>query len=83
MQGNMATMQASSLIGATVDVESATNNSQETSGVVTAVDMSSGAPEIQVNGELYGLSQILSITPTPTAPATTPGAAVTPTPIKP
>jgi len=74
MAGNMATMQASSLIGATVSVESATNSDQETTGVVTAVDMSSGSPEIQVNGQLYALSQILSISPTQTASATTTGA---------
>jgi flagellar basal-body rod modification protein FlgD len=70
MAGNMATMQASSLIGATVSVESATNSDQETTGVVTAVDMSSGSPEIQVNGQLYALSQILSISPTPSTAAT-------------
>ena len=74
MAGNMATMQASSLIGATVSVESATNSNQETTGVVSAVDMSSGSPEIQVNGQLYALSQILSISPTQPTAATTTGA---------
>jgi flagellar basal-body rod modification protein FlgD len=74
MAGDMATMQASSLIGSTVSVQSATNSNQETTGVVTAVDMSSGSPEIQVNGQLYALSQILSISPTQTAAATTTGA---------
>src|SRR5271156_5011690 len=64
MAGSMSTMQASSLIGATVNVQSATNSEDETSGVVTAVDMSSGTPQVQVNGQLYGLSQILSISPT-------------------
>jgi flagellar basal-body rod modification protein FlgD len=70
MAGDMAVMQASSLIGSTVSVESATNSDQETSGVVTAVDMSSGSPEIQVNGQLYALSQILSISPTQSTAAT-------------
>ena len=74
MAGDMATMQASSLIGSTVSVQSATNSNQETTGVVTAVDMSSGSPEIQVNGQLYGLSQILSITPTQSTAAATTGA---------
>ena len=74
MAGSMSTMQASSLIGATVSVESATNGNQETTGVVTAVDMSSGSPEIQVNGQLYALSQILSISPTQSTAATTAGA---------
>jgi flagellar basal-body rod modification protein FlgD len=71
MAGSMSTMQASSLIGATVSVSSSTNSTDETSGLVTAVEMSSGTPEIQVNGKLYGLSQILSIAPTVTAPAAT------------
>ena len=71
MAGSMSTMQASSLIGATVSVSSATNSSDEVTGLVTAVDMSSGTPEIQVNGQLYGLSQLLSITPTQTAAAAT------------
>jgi flagellar basal-body rod modification protein FlgD len=70
MAGNMAAMQASALIGATVEVASTTNGGQNATGVVTGVDMSSGSPEIQVNGQLYGLSQILSITPTPTATTT-------------
>ncbi len=71
MAGSMSTMQASSLIGSTVSVESATNSADETTGVVTAVDMSSGQPEIQVNGTLYALSQVLSISPTQTASAAT------------
>jgi len=64
MAGDMATMQASALIGATVSVSSATNSNQETTGVVSAVDMSSGSPEVQVNGQLFALSQILTISPT-------------------
>jgi flagellar basal-body rod modification protein FlgD len=68
MAGSMSNLQANSLIGATVSVSSATNSLDETTGVVTAVDMSSGEPEIQVDGQLYGLSQILSITPTQTTP---------------
>jgi flagellar basal-body rod modification protein FlgD len=71
MAGSMSTMQASSLIGSTVSVSSSTNSDQATSGVVTAVDMSSGSPEIQVNGQLYALNQILSISPTSTTAATT------------
>ena len=82
MAGNMATMQASSLIGATVNVESATNSGQQITGVVTQVDMSSGSPEVQVNGQLYGLNQILSISPTQTATsnsaAETPAVAIKP-----
>jgi flagellar basal-body rod modification protein FlgD len=74
MAGSMSTMQASALIGSTVEVSSSTNGGQDTTGVVTGVDMSSGSPEIQVNGQLYGLSQILSITPTQSTAAATTGA---------
>jgi flagellar basal-body rod modification protein FlgD len=74
MAGNMAAMQASSLIGATVEVSSSTDNTKTVTGAVTGVDMSSGSPEIQVNGQLYGLSQILSITPTQSTSAATTGA---------
>jgi flagellar basal-body rod modification protein FlgD len=70
MAGSMSTMQASSLIGSTVEMSSATNGSQDTTGVVTGVDMSSGTPEIQVGGQSYALSQILSISPTATTTST-------------
>ena len=73
MAGSMSTMQASSLIGSTVSVASATNGAQDTTGVVTAVDISSGTPEIEVNGQLYSLSQILSISPTQTVSSSTTG----------
>jgi flagellar basal-body rod modification protein FlgD len=76
MTGSMQSMQANSLIGQTVNVDSATNSSNATSGVVTGVDFSSGSPEILVNGQGYSLSQITSILPTATAPAT-PAAAST------
>jgi flagellar basal-body rod modification protein FlgD len=73
MAGSMSASQATGLIGATVSVSSATNSTQGTTGVVTGVDMSSGSPEIEVNGQLYGLSQIESISPTQaaTTPAST------------
>lgn len=71
MAGSMANIQASSLIGSTVSVASSANSDTETTGVVTGVDMSDGSPEIQVNGQLYGLSQILSILPTQTQSAQT------------
>jgi flagellar basal-body rod modification protein FlgD len=74
MAGNMSSLQAQSLIGLTVNVGSAANSAQQTTGVVSGVDISSGTPEVVVNGQLYGLSQILSISPTQTAatvPSTT------------
>ena len=67
MAGNMSELQADALIGQTVDVASASNNADQTTGVVQGVDISSGSPEVLVNGQLYSLSQILSITPTPSA----------------
>jgi flagellar basal-body rod modification protein FlgD len=73
MAGNMAGMQATGLLGATVTAAASTNNTQTTTGVVSQIDMSSGTPEIEVNGQLYALSQISSIAPTaaPAATATT------------
>jgi hypothetical protein len=50
-----------------VEVSSSTNGGKDATGVVTGVDMSSGSPQIEVGGQLYGLSQILSITPTSTS----------------
>ncbi|MGD0813021.1 MAG: flagellar hook capping FlgD N-terminal domain-containing protein [Verrucomicrobiota bacterium] len=67
MAGSMSMMQASSLIGSTVEVASSANSGQDVTGVVTDVDISSGTPQIQVAGQLYGLSQILSITPSSTS----------------
>jgi flagellar basal-body rod modification protein FlgD len=64
---SLSAMQASSLIGSTVEVSP--NNGGTATGVVTGVDDSSGTPEIQVNGTDYQMSQILNITPTPTTPA--------------
>lgn len=71
MAGNMSSLQAQSLIGLTVNVASATNSTQQTTGVVSGVDVSSGTPQIVVNGQPFALNQITSIAPTPTAAATT------------
>jgi len=76
MAGDMQSLQANALIGRTVTVASTTNSSQTASGVVSGIDLSSGSPEISINGSLYNLSQITSILPTaaattPTTPATT------------
>jgi flagellar basal-body rod modification protein FlgD len=82
MAGNLSNLQAQSLIGMTVNVASATNGTQTTTGVVTGVDISSSAPEIVVNNEPYSLSQITSILPTqttsPTTSATSATSATTP-----
>lgn len=60
--GSLAMMQANSLIGSTVTVQIDANNSA--TGVVTGVDLSSGTPEITINGANYNLSQVTSVTPT-------------------
>ena len=74
MAGNMQGMQATGLIGSTVSVAASSNSTQGATGVVSQVDMSSGTPQIEINGQLYSLSQITSIAPTsaplPTTPAT-------------
>jgi flagellar basal-body rod modification protein FlgD len=77
MAGNMSALQASTLIGSTVQVKDATDATKTSSGVVDGVDMSSGTPEIDVNGTLYGLSQIVTITPTQASAAAAQAAAST------
>jgi flagellar basal-body rod modification protein FlgD len=74
MAGYMQTLQADSMIGMNVNVASAANSAQQVSGVVSGVDISSGTPEISVNGEDYSLSQVSSITPATTQTAASSGA---------
>jgi len=62
--GNQALTQASSLLGRQVTVQ--TSSTTTAQGVVSGVDLSTGTPEIVVNGTSYNLSQVLSIS---TAPA--------------
>ena len=72
MSGSLSMMQANSLVGSTVTVQVGSNNSA--SGVVSGVDMSTGSPQIVINGAEYSLSQVLGVVPTPTSsstPATT------------
>jgi flagellar basal-body rod modification protein FlgD len=72
MSGSLSMMQANSLVGSTVTVQVGSNNSA--SGVVSGVDMSTGSPQIVINGAEYSLSQVLAVVPTPTSsstPATT------------
>ncbi len=64
MQSDMATLQANSLIGRTVSVTSA--GSAPTAGVVSAVQIQAGTPQVVVNGQTYNLSDIVTIVPTPT-----------------
>jgi flagellar basal-body rod modification protein FlgD len=71
MQSDMATLQANSLIGRTVSVTSA--GSPQTAGVVSAVQIQSGTPQVVVNGQTYDLSDIVAIVPTPITTTTPTG----------
>jgi flagellar basal-body rod modification protein FlgD len=62
MQSGQNTSQANSLIGMQVNVQT-DSNGDTTQGVVSGVDLSSGTPQIIVNGQEYGLSQVLSVSP--------------------
>jgi flagellar basal-body rod modification protein FlgD len=72
MEGDLANIQATGLIGQTVSATPSGGGSA-ISGVVTSVQISSGTPEITINGQTYDLSQVTAITPTPssTTPTTT------------
>jgi flagellar basal-body rod modification protein FlgD len=70
MGGNLQTIQATGLIGQTVWVTPSTGGSS-VSGVVTAVQIAAGTPEIMVNGQSYNLSQLMAVAPTPAAPIPT------------
>jgi flagellar basal-body rod modification protein FlgD len=72
MTTDMQGLQADTLIGQTVTVNSSANSGQSITGVVSGVQMSSGTPDILVNGQLYDLSQLAAIIPSQTTPATTP-----------
>jgi flagellar basal-body rod modification protein FlgD len=52
---------ASSLLGQTVQVEN--SDSTAAQGVVTAIQMNSGTPQLVINGQYYTLSQVTSVTP--------------------
>jgi len=70
MSSSLSALQANNLIGSTVTV-STDSKGDTTSGVVQSVslgaDSSDGTPQIMINGTAYDLSQVLSVTPTPTA----------------
>jgi flagellar basal-body rod modification protein FlgD len=71
MQTNMAAVQAGlgvlvadSLLGATVSLQ--TSDGQTVTGVVNTVQYQSGSPTITVNGQVYNLSQVTSVSQTQT-----------------
>ena len=69
MQTNQLFSEANSMIGMQVNVQT-DSNGDTSQGVVSGVDLSSGTPQIVVNGQSYNLSQVLSVTP-PATPSTT------------
>jgi flagellar basal-body rod modification protein FlgD len=64
MTANLQTIQATGLIGQTVSATPSTGGSS-ISGVVSSVQVASGTPSIMINGQLYSLSQITAVSPTP------------------
>jgi flagellar basal-body rod modification protein FlgD len=68
-QTDLQNIQAAGLIGETVTV-TPTSGSTQTGGVVSSVQISSGTPQIVVNGQTYTLSQVTGIAPTPTTSTT-------------
>lgn len=80
MESDMASLQANSLIGHTVDVTNVDNSVTE--GTVSGVSIDKGVPQLVVNGQLYTMNQLAAILP---MPATTPtsNSGSTPTAVQP
>ncbi|HZT22839.1 MAG TPA: flagellar hook capping FlgD N-terminal domain-containing protein [Verrucomicrobiae bacterium] len=64
MQNTQTFAEASSLIGKQVNLL-LDSSGATTQGVVSAVNLSSGTPQIVVNGQSYNLSQVLAVTAPP------------------
>jgi tRNA A37 threonylcarbamoyladenosine synthetase subunit TsaC/SUA5/YrdC len=64
MQNTQTFAEASSLIGKQVNLL-LDSSGATTQGVVSAVDLSSGTPQIVVNGQSYNLSQVLAVAAPP------------------
>jgi flagellar basal-body rod modification protein FlgD len=64
MAAELQTIQATGMIGQTVSV-TPSSGASALAGVVTSVQISSGTPEVTVNGQPYQLSQITAVAPTP------------------
>lgn len=64
LSSNMQTLTANGMIGRSVTIKGATSvNGQapDVTGVVTGVSMQNGTPTIEVNGDDYGLDQVIDI----------------------
>jgi flagellar basal-body rod modification protein FlgD len=62
MSSSLAMLQANSLIGNTVTLQ--VNSQTTANGVVQGVVLQGGTPKILVNGSLYDLNQVTTVTPT-------------------
>jgi len=62
LESGQAFSEANALIGWQVNLQTDTNG-DTAQGVVSGVDLSSGTPQIVVNGQSYNLGQVLSVTP--------------------
>jgi flagellar basal-body rod modification protein FlgD len=88
LQASQQVQQANSFIGRSVTLQA--NDGTQPAGFVTGVRMVSGVPKLVVNGSLYDLGQVLSIsaplpaqspgTPSPVTPAPTPAPTPSPAP---
>lgn len=63
LESDQQLSQAAAMIGRSVTLQPATGPTVQ--GVVSAVQLGSGVPQLQVNGALYSLSQLISIQPAP------------------
>jgi flagellar basal-body rod modification protein FlgD len=70
MTGDIQNIQAAGLMGQTVSVQPTSGGSQ-ISGIVSSVQISSGTPEIMINGQPYNLSQITAEAPGTATTSTT------------
>ena len=61
MQIDMSKLQASNMLGKNVELQG--DDEVITQGAVTAVQIEAGTPMLVVNGQLYDLSQVLTISP--------------------
>lgn len=67
--GDVKVLQANTLLGRTVTVSS--SSGAQISGLVSAVQIQAGTPQVVVNGGSYALSAISAISPTSTTSTTT------------
>jgi flagellar basal-body rod modification protein FlgD len=63
LRAQQAVLQANSLLGRTVYIKESDDST--ISGRVDAVSMQEGTPKLVVNGQEYGMDQLLGISPTP------------------